>query len=324
MKKLKQYILLVVKLLVAFTLIYLLFKRIEFRQVMETFKQGNSWYLIAAFLVFCIAFGGFFSYRFHVLVRSITGGFYKSFQFTAIGFFFNNFLPTNVGGDGIKLYLLKQEQGKDGWGKSLSYIFTERFIGFATIFLAWIVYSPFFIDVYAEAWGLVADLVHVDSRKFWLIGGGVLLLIAGLLVMVLLRNKSIGQKILKGLQDFKYRLKQISQHQLVYVSIHSVLFHAFRGLGFYLLLLYFGVSLAPVHMIFLLFMSTFIGFLPISVGALGTLEAAIVLSLVIFGITEDVALALALFYRLFLVVFSLIGGVLYLTYRRSGQQAPGK
>ena len=319
MKKFKSTVLFIVKLLVAAALIYFLFNRIDFRQVLNTFKAGNVWYLLWAFLAFTLAFGLFFSYRFHVLVRSITKTFYKSFQFTAIGFFFNNFLPTNVGGDGIKLYLLKQEQGKEGWGKSLSYIFTERFIGFATIFLAWIIYSPFFIDVYAEAWSLVAELVHVDSRKFWLIVGGVLLLIAALLVLMLLRNKRIGQKILNGLKDFKYRLKQISQRQLVFVSIHSVLFHAFRGLAFYMLLLYFGATVAPVHMIFLLFMSTFIGFLPISVGALGTLEAAIVLSLVIFGVPEEIALGLALFYRVFLVFFSLIGGVFYLTYRKKNK-----
>ncbi len=317
MQKLKSTIFFFVKLLIASVLIYLLFTRIEFRQVMETFKHGNIWYLILAFLVFCLAFGLFFSYRFHVLVRSITQSFYKSFQFTAIGFFFNNFLPTNVGGDGIKLYLLKQQQEKQGWSKGLSYIFIERFVGFATVLVAWIIYTPFYFDVYVDAWDLFTNLIQLDSPKVLFIGGAVLLIVMLVMVVFLARNRSFGSKVMNGIRDFRRKLLQITQKQLFYVLLYSVLFHAFRGLGFYLLLLYFGVNMAPVHMIFLLFMSTFIGFLPITVGALGTLEAAIVLSLVIFGVPEEVGLALALFYRLFLIVFSAFGGVLYIVYRRN-------
>lgn len=312
MKNLKKRLLLIIKLLVAVSLIFLLFTQIEFQKVVNVFRDGNYGLLLLAFLIFTIAFCGFFSYRFHVLVKPVTKSFWKSFRFTAIGFFFNNFLPTNIGGDGIKLYLLRQEAQNDTWGKGLSYIFTERFIGFATILLAWIVYTPFFFDIYAGAYGQFASRVNIDSGKLGFLSIMIFVFIIIIIFIFALRNKGIGKRIISGMHDFANKLREISVSQLAKATFYSVLFHLFRGLGFYVLLIFFGAEIAPVHMIFILFMSTFIGFLPVSVGALGTLETAIVLSLVIFNVPEEIALAMALFYRLFLILFSLLGGVIYM------------
>ena len=319
MSQLKKNATVILKLLLAVTLFYILFDRVDLREVIRTFSHGNYGYLFLSLGSFILAFFCFFSYRFHVLVRDITRSFYKSFKLTAIGFFFNNFLPTNVGGDGIKLYLLKKEKQENTWEKGLSYILTERFVGFAVIFITWIIYTLFYWNIYFKAYQQIVEKITIDRQKLLIISGLIFLLIIGIILFFVFRRKNWMTDLKKRIINLKNHLLNVAPHKFLTVVFYSVLFHLMRGVGFYFLLVYFNATIEPVHIIFLLFMSTFIGFLPISIGALGTLETAIVLSLLTFGINEEIALAMAIFFRLFLIFFSAIGGLFYLSSRNDNK-----
>jgi uncharacterized protein (TIRG00374 family) len=315
MAQLKKNLIALLKLGIAIFIFYLILSQIEIKEVLSTFTLKNIHILLFSFVAFLIAFGFFFSYRFHMLVRGITKSFSKSFKLTFIGYFFNNFLPTNIGGDGIKVFYLKKESKGESIGNVISYVFAERFVGFATIFIIWVLYTLCYFQTFALLVNDINQLVKLDLKKVIAVLLLAIIIIIALVLFFIYSKTAIGKRITHFWIDFRDKLNDITRRQYYFTILHSIFFHLFRGVAFYLGLLYFGVQIDPVHIIFLLFLSTFIGFLPISVGALGTLEAAIVLSLVFFDIQEEIALALALYYRLVIIFFSAIGGVIYLSFR---------
>lgn len=226
------------------------------------------------------------------------------------------FLPTNIGGDGVKVYYLKKSNADNSLGSVVSYVFVERFIGFASILLTWLVYMLIYAKTYAYLTKKLISIVDFNQKKAIVFLIAMFVILAAVFYALFRRRSVLKVRLKKFWLDFRNKLKDITKKQYGYATVYSFLFHFFRGLAFYFGLKYLGADIEPVHIILLLFMTTFIGFIPISIGALGTLEAAIVLSLVIFGISEEVALALALYYRLVIILFSLIGGMIYLTYKK--------
>jgi uncharacterized protein (TIRG00374 family) len=79
------------------------------------------------------------SLRWHILNLShgIQTGTPQLFVFYLIGLFFNNFLPTSIGGDLARVYYLAKDSGNRS--ASIGIVFLERIIGLlATLTLAFI------------------------------------------------------------------------------------------------------------------------------------------------------------------------------------------
>jgi len=116
------------KLTLTVLLIIFLLKRIKMNEVLGIIKQVKLGYLFlsAALYLFFMTVA---AYRWHCLmgIQKIKLGFGKTFRLTFIGYFFNNFLPTTVGGDVIKGYLVAQETKKTA--ESYVSVLMDRVIG---------------------------------------------------------------------------------------------------------------------------------------------------------------------------------------------------
>lgn len=99
----------ILKLLISALLIYFIFTKIDFSEVMDTLKKSNPLYLIIALLFFLIS-KIIASYRlngyFHQLKIPLTQK--SNMKLYLLGMFYNLFLPGGIGGDAYKGYLIKK------------------------------------------------------------------------------------------------------------------------------------------------------------------------------------------------------------------------
>ncbi|MBP7056846.1 MAG: flippase-like domain-containing protein, partial [Candidatus Omnitrophica bacterium] len=119
-------------------LLLLYIMRGKYAQIIESITRANLPLLIASLTVFLAAIT-LASLRLMLIIaaQGTPVTFIDSISLTFIGYFFNNFLPTAIGGDFVKGYYLSKRTG-DRTG-SYTAIFVDRAIGlFTMIFMAFI------------------------------------------------------------------------------------------------------------------------------------------------------------------------------------------
>lgn len=97
------------KLLISIALVYFIFTKIDFTEVVNTLKKGNPLYLTAAVLLFSVS-KILASIRlnayFHQLGIPLSQK--SNLKLYLLGMFYNLFLPGGIGGDAYKGYLIKK------------------------------------------------------------------------------------------------------------------------------------------------------------------------------------------------------------------------
>ena len=105
--KINKYIKLLLKTAITAGILYLIFSKIKFGDVMEIISSSNLLYLFFAFLLFLFS-KTVAAFRLNNFFRSIEVHISESYNFKLylLGMFYNLFLPGGIGGDGYKIYLL--------------------------------------------------------------------------------------------------------------------------------------------------------------------------------------------------------------------------
>ena len=109
-KKYWNIIKLLLKLGFTVLLIYLVFQKIDIRQVKSVFLQSEPGFIVAAWLCYFIS-QVVSSWRLLGFLHCIglEPGFGFNFRLYMLGMFYNVFLPGGIGGDGYKIYILRKK-----------------------------------------------------------------------------------------------------------------------------------------------------------------------------------------------------------------------
>lgn len=229
----------------------------------------------------------------------------KIIQLSFIGFFFNNFMPTAVGGDIVKAYYAHRETRETA--KSFIAVFMDRFIGLFS-----------FILIAALALLLSWKNIDLTLKKIILIFS-----LAGLAGFTVIMNDAVS-KVLLGIFS-RLKLWSVGEKlSKVYRAVHEYknkkgLIAATVGVSIITQSAYFtvvyllaealgsGVSLKTVFLIMPIV--SIVSMLP-SLGGLGLREGAIV---ALFGpiIGNDKAFSVSVLLLATLLILSLIGGFIY-------------
>jgi len=122
------------KLLVSASLLSYLFVKVGWQDLWLTVQDTNVFFLTLYILVGLLA-TGVSSRKWHLLVK--TQGFSVSqsrlFFLYMVGFFFNQLLPTSVGGDVVRAYELGKQSERRA--EAMASVFMERFTGLTTLIL---------------------------------------------------------------------------------------------------------------------------------------------------------------------------------------------
>jgi uncharacterized protein (TIRG00374 family) len=305
------------KIFLSAGLLFYLILSADTRRILDTlgnvWYQGNMVYLLAAMGLFILSLF-IFAVRWLIILKAYGYriSIWSLFKYYVMGLFLNNFLPTSIGGDVVRIYKIIQDTQDRNVG--FASVMTERLLGMVgTLTLTML--ALLFMSQYTE------------SQMLFLISAGLMLVIAIFFVLVFFPKLTIplnpfidslkifhlGERIHK----FTQVLRQNNDNKSVYWQLWITSTAAQLIIIIMTYLLAQGLALAiPAGYLFLVVPITFlISMLP-SINGLGVREGGFVFFLGKIGISKAGALSLSFLVILIPFIISLWGGVLILSDRQ--------
>ncbi|MFH1478364.1 MAG: lysylphosphatidylglycerol synthase transmembrane domain-containing protein [Candidatus Omnitrophota bacterium] len=309
----KKNILLILRISVSLGLILALswLMRNDIGKILHTLKNANMFYL-AMSLCISIPLSVALSIRLKILMEAqgIKLPLKDYIYLTFIGYFFNNFFPTSIGGDIAKAYYAyKKSNNKAG---SYAAIVVDRIAGFLGVFsLAGI--------------GLIFMGKGIQNDKVLLTGTLGMLGIVIALMYFLFRKKApfqvnnkttaspirkIKEKILKLYDAINsYRDKK----KILFISYAlTTIMQVFTVISIYFFILCVGGNISILKLFLVIPLIWTVSMLP-SINGLGVREGAFIYFLKP-DIGADLAFSVSLLWLGLIILFSFVGGVLHLLY----------
>ncbi|MDD4955064.1 MAG: lysylphosphatidylglycerol synthase transmembrane domain-containing protein [Candidatus Omnitrophica bacterium] len=315
----KKTVSLVLKLFVSIAILFVLFKLVPYRELIEVYKKADKTYIFLSFLIYVLTFViSIFRWKFllnslGVKVRS-RDAFYSTFS----GLFFNLIFPSFVAGDIFRGFSISTHHGEAK--KVASSVLMDRFSG-------------------AIALLLVAFFSYIFGRRFFreaevALSLFILCLLLGVVSCVIFSKTvfSFLIKILGNRQNLKNKITEFHDHLYFFRKNPSVFFKSMyfsmpiqlltpimffvgsKAFGLHVSMLYFFI-LVPIIMM--------IALIPITIAGAGTREAASVYFFSLINVGKAVGLGLSLLNLAFTIFAGLLGGLFYVTvYHRRLQSRP--
>lgn len=321
------------KPLFGLALLSLLLLQIDLGAMWSLMRGGRTELLAASIGCFVVALVVFQALRLHVLVADYTGGFRTSWRLFFVGAFFNNLLPSNVGGDAVRLLYLRR-MGDGDWAAPLARLMVHRITGIVALLIALLIYAPMRYQRLAGVFsklgqdravaGAGVDAAALGARdwQLWLLLVGALgVVAAGTAIALHRRLGPLRARVAAFLKRFFSALRTIPVPTLGVLSLLTIAFHGMRMVGLHFALWFLGVSIDIFDLVPVLAVTAVVAVLPLSVGGLGLVEGSLGGGLVLFGVPSEAAVAAALLHRVGLLLVALGGGGMYLAERSAGRLA---
>ena len=179
----RGFLLLAARILVSAALLYFAFRGINFAAI-QTRLSGIDpvWILLAVLANIFQFFLGALRWREISNACAAPLGTGQAFRYNMIGAFFNQTLPSTIGGDAMRLWLVKQTGA--GWRAATYSVLVDRAIGLIALAIIVIVSLPWSYDLVANHRGRIA-LLLVDVGA---LGAGLGFLVIGFLSWKWLRT----------------------------------------------------------------------------------------------------------------------------------------
>ncbi len=296
--KTNRIALLILKLTVSSTLLFIILSKAGIEQVSATLKSMNPPNFFIAVLLYI--FAQFIStFRWGLFLPEVLG-FRKLFSLYMIGSFFNTILPGIIGGDAVKAFYLYQVTGKGGL--ALASIFMDRYLGFVMLMIMCTIAFPFGYK-YLEG-----------SRIEWMLPLIILaLIITSLLIFGLRLAKRI--KILSEFYDY-FHFYRGKKDVIGKALIISAIVQLSGILAIYILAIGMGKPIPFLACLIFIPLIVIFTMIPISISGIGVREGGFILLFSLIGVEPGVATALSISWFLSTVSGNLVGFIEYIRYRK--------
>ncbi len=299
-------------------LAYLIWRSDVSRLAMTLARVDTTWLMVAVGVQ--LIGKAIWSLRWKAVLRALRHevSFWRLFRGIFIGQFFNNFLPTSVGGDFYRGYWILDDAGE--YRRSMFIVFLERFIGLIT--LGYVALTALVILLIQTGQSFEGDILVIGLGLLALCGSGILLRPsvfrrADELVGSISGDWFRDVRAMVG-QGLEVLQRSGGSRWGIYALSVAV---QFVGIGFYFAL---GraimVELDFWHYVVIVPLVSVATMLPITMNGLGVREGSLVLLIHAIGadVALDRALALGLVASFMVPLISLIGGWFYI--RGRGQE----
>ena len=316
MRKKKAFVL-CLKIFLSVGLILWVTHNVSLEQVWLVIADAHVTLLFFAFSLF---FVGYFitAFRWRMLIRAQGGDapiFYLVRSFM-VAIFFNNFLPSTVGGDAVRMY--------DSWrlgnttSGAVSVVLVDRFLGILALLL--IALLALLMDPHIST--------QFPSIGIWV---GITIFSAGLFVWIVLNtppgkietfaiksssviHKLAGflGKVLNTLQSYKNSPGAVARALLLSFLLQlNVVIH------FIVLTKALDINVPIEAMFFVIPVAIFVMMLPVSINGIGLRETVFVFLFSLFGVSNIEALALAWLAYSFSLAQGILGGMVFAVRREN-------
>ncbi len=307
----KQILLTVGKSLISAFLIYLILRGTNFTEIFAAMKKA---YLPLLLLSFTLHFVGFYvsALRWKTLlkVHKVDSNLWFLIKSYIVAMFFNNFLPSTVGGDTVRAYD-SYRLGKSKSG-AVAVVFVDRFLGLTALILYAFIAAFFAKSItqrvpYLNLWVSIAAvgmlfiiwLIFMPSRKLAEWVGKIRIPFSAKLQRLLM-------KLIDAFWTFRGQkmalLKALGLSLLLQANVVFYYFLISSALGFHI----------PLYNFFLIVpLSIFIMMIPVSINGIGLRENVFFFFLATFAVAKPEAIAFAWIEYGILMLQGVLGGIVY-------------
>ncbi|MBT8187460.1 MAG: flippase-like domain-containing protein [Croceitalea sp.] len=271
----RKLLLTALKFVVSAALIYFIFTKINFADVIKIIKRAKAYYLFLALLLFVISkiFNALrLNLYFHGIGVCLTQK--SNFKLYILGMFYNLFLPGGIGGDAYKGYLI-QKKFQVGTKKVVGVLLLDRLSGMLLIFIysciLALLLSPKILNPFK---GLIIALVPLSVFIFWLV-----------------------QK-----HFFKYALK------VFWGSFgYSALLQAIQLLALFFVLKALAIQIDEIAYLFIFMISSIVSVIPLTIGGIGSREVTFLYGAKWLNLDPNTAIGISMVFFLITALVSLVG-----------------
>lgn len=301
---------------VSVALVAWILRKAPVHEVLESFRSADLRFVLLSVILNPIGYWASVN-RWRLLLRSQGGD--ASFGFLLrsflVGVFFNNLLPSTIGGDAVRA--VATSRTGVGRAAAVAIVFVDRFIGLLALML------------FAVLGLLVSGrlLAEIPVLYAWVAAGTVGLgLVACLLFLPSVRAAGMLERIgLKLPERLRGLFAKASTAFLAFQGKGSVLARAFGWslvlqtavvLNGYCLAKALHVAIPLPYFFLIVPLALFVMMVPISIGAIGVRENVFAFFFAAFGVASTTAVAVAWLDYGLVLVQALVGGALYAWGRR--------
>ena len=170
----RQILLSALKILISAALLYLALRKVDFYELASRFNVASlGWIGLAIAVMFLQIFVGVLRWREVSAECGAPLGTAQAMRYNVIGIFFNQTLPSSIGGDAMRLWLVARAGA--GWRAATYSIFVDRAIGLIALAVIIVASLPWSYSLITDPHGRTA-LLFVS---FAALAGGVGFLILG-------------------------------------------------------------------------------------------------------------------------------------------------
>lgn len=301
----------------------LLFRGDNLGRLGEAFARFDPRYipplLVVAALLIVIS-----SMKWHLFLRfwGIRISLWRLVGLYTIGNFFSNFLPSMVGGDFVRGYVLGRRI--ESQSRSMASVFLERFTGLIALVLLCLATLAVRRDLLAQpvvaataaamAFGCAAAVFLIARPR------------AARILLSPLRRTSLGVRLFDALERFHREIVSFrgSRRILAAAMLYSFAFHLLAGVNTWLAARAIGVDAGLLDVVALTPLILLVSSVPLTPNSIGIWEWAFRVYLASAGAGPAEGVAVALILRAEHIAGSLVGGALFLAERPSRVARAGR
>jgi uncharacterized protein (TIRG00374 family) len=218
------------------------------------------------------------------------------------GVFFNQVLPSTVGGDGIRIYRVYR-LGLP-FGSAFNGVLLDRVAGFMSLILLVVVAQPLLRQ-------------RIDNEQALLAFLGIMVLgvaaIVALLALASLPQRFSSLRIIRGMMNLSVGCREMLKSVRIAAPVmgFSLIGHVGMVFSIYLIAMDIGLRVSFVDCLIIVPSVMLLATVPISIAGWGVREGAMVAAFGLLGAPQSAVAALSLSFGLCLIVVGLPGGVLW-------------
>lgn len=275
MENLRKKGITLLKIVISAALLYFIFSKIQFKEVLTILQRSNPFYVIAAVFFFMLS-KLIAAYRLNLYFHQIQVflAAKSNVRLYLLGMFYNLFLPGGIGGDAYKGYYIKKSF-EVPTKKLVSVLLLDRLSGLLLLF------------VFACILGITLEVQELLSLR-WILA----IAMAGSIVIFWALNNRFFSYVLPIFWKSFLFSAGVQLAQLI-----CVIFILFA----------LQIDVSTVEYLFIFLISSIVSVLPLTIGGIGSREVVFLYGALWLGLEENMSVSISMLFFLITAFVSLLG-----------------
>lgn len=236
------------------------------------------------------------------------------FRISMIALFFNQTLPSSVGGDAMRIWLVGKQAN---WRIATYSVFLDRVIGVLALAVLVVVCLPWTLELVSNPIGRTALLVIGLGS----LGAGAVFISLAWERLRILQRWSPTRHLAASAKVAVAIIR--SPRTLVTIFALSILIHLMTAVAAWCAARSVSANLSLLHSLFLVLPVVLVSIVPISIAGWGVREGAMVAAFAYAGLPQSDGLIVSLLFGAGNLLMGAVGGLIWIAYRpQSGDRVP--